>query len=324
MLRHLLLVVFIAHGACAPVLPHGQPDRALVRDVERIVDVRGRVGWLVDESEILAALPDTMKSVCQVPPQARRAALDWLDEKIDEHGGDIDLVWRERGKNLGKVDKLLLLTRTRVLLSRANEWARLGRCPFWLEPTMQFRGVHAQGWRFFATIEGGGRFTEEFALGTVRYGGGGAGRLLAGYSFGENWALSTGLEFGGTARFTNLQLGEQSELPELVGLGAAPVVFRWQFGLTAHMELEAGPIAYIDEATADQVMREVKVQFDWGYRVGAALGGTYVRLNRGVVPKFAVFVTVDHVPGTSGQLSLTQISIGARTGLDLSHWRNWD
>jgi hypothetical protein len=303
------------------VLPREPVPRALVRDVERVVDVRGNVGWFIDETEIQAVLPDVMKSLCQVPVEDREAALVWLDRDIVELGGpDVVAAWRARGKRLDKIEDLLLASRTRLLLGRANEWANQGRCPFWLEPTARFPGVHTQDHRFIATVEGGGRVTQEIALGRSRFGGGGSGRILAGYGFAEGWGLTSGLELGGGARFTNLQLGEQSEFPSLVGQAAMPIVLRKQLGLTTHAELEAGPMAYFDRGSADPSTRELKLHFDWGLRFGAALGGTYLRLHRGFIPKFAVAFTVDYVPAVSDQPGLTQIGIGFRTGIDFSRW----
>ena len=201
-------------GGCAPVFPQDPVERALVRDLTRVVDVRSRVGgWLVDETEVLGALPDAMRSVCQVDRGKRQLSLGWLDGQIVEQGGDVAARWRERGKDLDDVDVLLRLTRTRLLLRRASEWADLGRCPFWLEPSPDFAGVNTQGERFILTVEGGGRFTPEFILGEVKYGAGGGGRVLVGYGFRERWSLSTGFEMSSSARFSSLQLGEQSELP---------------------------------------------------------------------------------------------------------------
>jgi hypothetical protein len=313
-----LLLASLASLACARTPPPTVPaQRALVRDLERVVDVRTSTGWLIDENELIVAVPDALKAACQTLPEDRRAALAWMDLAIEREGGDVVARWRERGKELSEVKDLLRLTRMRLVLRRADEWVLAGRCPFWLEPTERFAGVHTQGGRFILTLEGGGRVIEEFALGRVKYGGGGAGRVLLGYGFGERWALSTGFELGGSARFTNLQLGEQSDLPEVVALAAAPVVLRFVFGITAHAELEAGPIAFIDQGRADPVTQRVTAQYDWGARIGLAVGGSFLRLQRAVIPKFAVSLTVDHVPGDP---NLTQIGIGVRTGVDFSRW----
>jgi hypothetical protein len=318
------IVILLAIGACAPALPHDPVERALVRDITRVVDVRTRMGgWLIDESEVTSSVPDALRSVCQVLPQRRQNALQWLDREIEMHGGDVAARWRDRDRDLDAVEDLLRLHHTRLVLRRAREWADMGRCPFWLEPSERFVGVNSQGSRFLITLEGGGRFTPEFALGTVKYGGGGSGRLLAGYGFGENWSLSLGIEVGGSARFTNLQLGEQSDLPSLVGVGVIPVVWRWHFGLSTFAELEAGPMGYFDEGSADPITRQVEAQFDRGLHLGVAVGAIYLRLERGLMPKFSFSITVDHVPGRDGKANLTQLGIGVRTGIDLSRWRSF-
>lgn len=307
-------------AACRPPYPVEQPQRALVRDLSRVVEIKQGVGWIVDEWEIERAVPDALKSVCQVPREARTLALAWLDETIAERGGDVATVWRARGKKLGKVDELLFFTRIRLLLQRAEQWAAQGRCPFWVETTPAFPGVQTQGHRFLVTLEGGGRVTGELALGRVKYGGGGSGRLLGGYAFGEDWALTMGPEFGGDARFTNLELGQAREFPELVAFASWPVVLRWQFGLSAHAEIEAGPLAYFDQASTNEAGTRVNARYYGGIHSGVALGGTYLRLARGVLPKFSVAVTVDVIPAVNGHAALTQIGIGLRTGVDVSRW----
>src|SRR5213593_821377 len=152
--RPAIVALSLVALGCAPVLPGPSTQRSLVRDVERVVDVRGDVGWFIDESEIQAVLPDVMKSFCQVPLEEREAAVLWLDHRIVDLGGpDVDAAWRTHGKKLSKIEPLLLATRTRMLLARATEWAKQGRCPFWLEPTPRFAGVHTQDHRFIATVE---------------------------------------------------------------------------------------------------------------------------------------------------------------------------
>ena len=313
-----------AAAGCAPVLPDEPVDRALIRDLTRVVDVRTRVGgWLVDETEVLGALPDAMRSICQVDRGRRLQAGAWLETEIAANGGDVAARWRERGKDLDEVERLLRLTRTRLLLRRASEWADLGRCPFWLEPSPAFAGVNTQGDRFILTVEGGGRFTPEFILGEVKYGAGGGGRILVGYGFGERFSLSFGFEMSSSARFSNLQLGEQSELPEIVLIGALPLVFRWTLGLSTFLELETGPMGYFDEGSADPIDAEVAARFHRGLHLGIALGATYLRLERGFIPRLSFAVTVDHVPGGAGRPTITQLGIGIRTGIDLSRWKRF-
>jgi hypothetical protein len=310
--------------ACAPAFPNDPVERALIRDLTRVVDVRSRVGgWLIDETEVTGAMTDALRSVCQVPINHRLAAQTWLNQRIIEEGGDVAARWRELGRDLDRVDELLRHTRVRLLLTRAAEWQDQGRCPFWLEPSPNFAGVNTQGGRWIFTVDGGGRFTTEYALGSVKYGGGGGGRLLLGYGFAELWSVAFGLELGGSAKFTNLQLGEQSEFPELVGFGVVPMVLRWHFGLSTFSELEVGPMAYLGEGSADPITGRVSGKLDRGIHVGLGVGASYLRLERGLVPKFTFSVTVDHIPGRAGAPTLTQIGFGVRTGIDLSSWKRF-
>ena len=228
-------------------------------------------------------------------------------------------LWRLRDRDMDEVSDLLRHTRVRLVLKRAMDWADQGRCPFWLEPSPGFAGVNTLAWRWFITIEGGGRFTPEFALGEVKYGGGGSGASCSVWLRRVVGAVA-GVELGGSARFTNLQLGQQSDLPSLAGVVIVPAVLRWQFGLSTFAEFEGGPMFYFDEGMADPITGTVVAQFDRGIHVGIAVGAAYLRLERGIIPKFAVSITVDYVPGTDGKATLTQLGIGARTGIDFSRW----
>jgi len=292
-----------------------------VRDLARIVDVDSRTGWLVDEVEIRSNIPAALMSVCQTPPSNRRNAMDWLEDRIADDGGDVARQWRLRGRSLGAVKDLLLWTRTRMLFERAEKWAIAGRCPFWLEPSPQFRGVHVQGERYILTVEGGGRFSAEHAQGEVTYGGGGSGRLLAGRSFDSFWALFAGVEFGGEARFDELRIGDDQELPSLKAFAAFPLVLRWDFGLSMYAEIEAGPLVFIDSAVVRDETNPGSIDADsiFGAHTGIALGGSFLRLKQGVIPKIAFTLTVDSLPSEG----ITQIGFGARTGFDVSFWRRW-
>jgi hypothetical protein len=292
-----------------------------VRDAQRIVEFRSSVGWVVDDTEIQQAMPDVMMSACQTPDADRAEALAWLDDQIAARGGDVATAWRARGKDLGKVDDLLALTRVRLLLGRADEWVRQGRCPFWLEPSNGFAGVQTHERRWVLTLEAGGRGVAAFALGQVRWGAGGSGRVLVGRGFGEEWTLSLGPEVGGDASFTTLELGQLNQFPELAAFMALPVVAKWRFGLAAHLEAEAGPISYVDRATAGTT--GVSAHYHTGLRTGVAVGGTFLRLGRGVVPTFAFTMTVDWIPAVGNTPALTQIGFGLRTGIELSRWRRF-
>jgi hypothetical protein len=267
------------------------------------------VGWLVDDVEVEAVLPDALKSACHVDEAHRTAALSWLDGEIARRGGSPVEAWRRAGKDLDKIDDLLLVVRTRLVLVRADAWVREGKCPFWIEPDPSFDGFHVLGRRWIFGAEAGGRFIVGAEKGIVGYGGGGAGRLLGGYGITERASLFLGLEAGGGARFTAVPLGEKTPIPDFVAIVAAPVIARYTFGLSAFVDAEVGPMAYLNQVAA---------QVEPGFRGGLGVGAAYLRMKRGLLPRFTFGLTVDHAPGWGGSGAVTQLSAGLRAGFDLS------
>lgn len=207
------------------------------------------------------------------------------------------------------------------LLTEVDNRVRKGKCPFWLESSPNFKGVHTSANRYVLSIEGGGRFTMERAVGQTRYGGGGSGRLLAGRAFDDRFTLLFGVEFGGDARFTNLKLGKVEEFPELAAIAAAPLVGRWDFGLSTHVEAEVGPLLFIDRATANEQLGIVDAGAVPGVRFGLGFGGKYLRIQQGVIPRFTFALTMDLIPADNGRPNLVQFGFGARTGFDISSWK---
>jgi hypothetical protein len=307
--RRRALLLLPALGACAPTLPGAPVERALVRDVARVVDVRQKVGWMIDDKEIDAALSDVLPSACRVEAEARAASLTWLDAEIARRGGDPAEAWRRAGKQLDKLDDLLLFARTRLVLARADEWVRDGKCPFWMEPKPGFDGIQVVARRWTVGAEAGGRFVVGSESGVFGYGGGGGGRLLVGYGVGERLSVFVGLEGGGSARFTNAPIGERFDLPDLLGVFAVPVVARQTLGLSGFVEAEVGPMAFLNQ---------VEGRLEPGLRAGFGIGGHYLRLKRGLLPRFTFAFSFDHAPGWGAGATITQASAGLRAGFDLS------
>ena len=303
------LALLVAVVGCATVLPATPVERALVRDVARVVDVRQKVGWLIDDKEVDAALPDVLPSACRVDAAARAASLAWLDGEVAKRGGTPVEAWRRAGKDMDKIEELLLFARTRLVLARADAWARDGKCPFWLEPTASFDGVQVVARRWIVGAEAGGRFIVGSENGVLGYGGGGGGRVLVGYGFDERHSLFIGLEGGGGARFTNVPIGERITVPDLLAIFAVPVVGRRTLSLSGFVEAEVGFMAYLNQ---------VEGRIEPGVRAGVGLGGTYLRLKRGLLPRFTFGVTLDHAPGWGAGANITQVSAGLRAGFDLS------
>jgi hypothetical protein len=303
-----LAVLFL--GACAtPALPEPPVQRALVRDVARVVDVRQKVGWLLDDTEVDGALPDVMPSACRVSESDRAASLAWLDARVASLGGQPAEAWRRAGKDLDKIADLLLFTRTRLVLARADQSVRDGKCPFWIEPEPNFDGTQTLANRWMFGAEAGGRLIIGAENGVLGYGAGGGGRVLLGYGLNERNALFFGLEVGGGARFTSVPIGERVAIPDFLAIAAAPVIGRRSISLSGFVEAEVGPMAYFNQ---------VEGIVEPGLRVGVGIGGSYLRLKRGLLPRFTFGILLDHAPGWNDGVTITQLSAGLRAGFDLS------
>jgi hypothetical protein len=283
--------------------------RALVRDVARVVDARQTLGWVIDDDEVDAVLPDALRSVCRTGEAARAAGLAWLDAEIARRGGPPAEAWLRTGKDLDKIDELLLFARTRLVLERADASARAGKCPFWMEKDPHFDGIQVVARRWIVGAEAGGRFILGWENGVAGFGGGGAARVLGGYGLTERASLYLGLEAGGGARFTKVPIGERATIPDFVAIVAVPVVGRYAVRVSGFVEAELGFMAYLNQ---------VEARVEPGFRAGVAVGGLYSRLKRGLLPRFAFAVSVDHAPGLNSGYTLTQLSAGFRGGFDLS------
>ncbi len=216
-LRFALVLLAACSMRRAPAHP---TERALFRDLERQVTIAAATGWGIDRTRVEGMLETTLDSTCRVHPLARRALARWLDDQIAEHGGDVELAWRERGKNLSKVDDLLVLTRVRLVLRRAEESAH--ECPFWIEPEDTYRGRQISEHRFQVSLGGGGKAIAIQQGKDADVSAGGAGRLLLGRMLGNGDGVYVGLEIGGSAGFPKDAMGNRGNL-EI----AADVSRRW-------------------------------------------------------------------------------------------------
>jgi len=282
----------------------------------RVVDVREKApGWEFDALEVEAVMPDVLPSACLVSEAHRTAALAWMAQEIARQGGSPEAKWRANGKQLGKIDDLLRLTRARLTLERAAAGARAGRCPFWMEPDERFAGRQSFARRWFLGVESGGGVNAGLAAGTIDFGPSGSVRALGGHGVGETWSLMAGIEGGGGARLTEFKLVDQ-QIPPLDAFLALPVVGRRMLGLSAHLDLEAAAIAYIDRLDVSQ--GGIRWTAAPGIRLGAGVGGSYVRLRLGAIPTLTFMLEGDYVPGSGGRPAVGRIGITARAGAFLS------
>ena len=296
-----LAAMAAAAGCGRRPVPVDPTVRALYLDLERQVTVNAATGWGVDRLEIESILESSLDSVCRVEPIARSQLARWVNDQIAREGGPVDEAWRARGKDLAKVDDLLVLTRVQKLLARAEEVA--GECPFWLEPEEPFRGRQISEGTWQLTFGGGGKgiVARQDDLLDLRFGG--AGRLLFGRAF-VGHAVYAGVELGASAAFPKDADGERSSL--LLGVDiVAPVVYRRTL-TNAYLELEAG---WLGRAT-EQDWRAL----DHGIHVGAAIGARALR-TRFLFPGAAIGISWERafIDGPD----LTTLKIGARVAFDL-------
>jgi len=232
--------------ACAATLPAAPTSRALVRDLEKIVDSQEQIkGWVVDDAEIQLVINDAMLSVCRVPIEERIAALAWLAQEIKREDGPVVDAWLRSGKIKSAVSTLVLLTRAKTLLAEANRWAEGGKCPFWIEPVQSFDGRQSFVHRWFFSGEGGGRFSfgleKTGAQATViGIGAGGAGRFMGGYGISDTIAVMAGGE---------MALGGRLTAPGGVVITGTGLVAVRAIFLSGYLEFETGPQEYLNQTT---------------------------------------------------------------------------
>lgn len=296
-----LLVVALAACTQRPA-PADPSQRALFRDLERQVTVSAATGWGADSVEVEALSKPATDSACRVDMIDRRALAEWISAEIRRLGGPVEDAWRARGKDLGAVDDLLVLTRVQKLLARAEELSL--DCPFWLEPERPFRGRQISEDTWLLSFGGGGKGTVSLQSNELDLKFGGAGRLLLGRAFTNGHALFVGLEAGASAAFPKNDMGERTMLELGVDV-VAPLVYRRTL-LNAYVEVEAG---WLGRATE----RDWK-DFDHGVHVGFAVGGRALR-TRWLFPGAAFGLSWERtfLDGDDA----TTVKIGARVAFDL-------
>jgi hypothetical protein len=282
--------------------PREPSERALFRDLERQVTINATTGWGIDRLELDSMLETTLDSVCRVDPLTRRALATWLEGEIARLGGPVEVAYKQRGKKLRRVDDLLVVTRVRLLLERAEQLAN--ECPFWLEPELPFRGRQISEHKFQLSFGGGGKGIAIAQGERTDFSAGGAGRLLLGRMLADGHGIYTGVELGGSAAFPKDGMGTRSSI-ELAADFVVPLVYRRMF-TSSYMEFEAGWLGRSTERDWGSL--------DSGYHVGMAFGGRSLR-TRFVFPGVALGLSYERV-FLDGD-DLTMFKLGVRVALDL-------
>ncbi len=292
-----LSALCILLSACVATLPSERTSRALVRDLEKIVDSREQIkGWVVDDAEIQLVINDAMLSVCRVPPEERAAALEWLGAEIKREDGPVAAAWLKHGKIRNDISNLVLLSRARALLAEAELWAKDGKCPFWIEPAEDFDGRQSFAHRLIFAGEGGGRFS--FGLEktgshptVIGIGAGGAGRFMGGYGISDSLALLIGGEMALGGRLT----APGGVVVTATGLVAVRAIF-----LSGYLEFETGPQEYFNQTTGQNQI---------GFHGAVGVGSMSLRSFGGFVSGSVLSVSYDYTYG--------QDSTGERTHSNL-------
>ncbi len=271
-------------------------EQSLLADVRRVVVAVEEAGWFIDAHEYDGIVQILLESACRTPGPARQAAL----EKLARHARvDPEKLYYEEGGMTERVEDALTAYRYWVALKRTLE--RTDECPFYVEPSYTFQGRQTEREKLVVHLEGGG-VAEAIRMGD-RYGvgGGGNGRLLLGWGFGDRVSLLAGGEVGGGAELNPPSEAEQFTLKYLA---AAPVVARFH-AINWLYDVEAAPVVMLE---GDELALQ------WGARLGFAVGLSTLRA-RDFLPWAGIAVTVDHYfPG--GDRPATQlIRGGLRVGI---------
>jgi hypothetical protein len=301
--RRAATIAVVVLAACsrrpAPVEPTA---RALFRDLERHVTVAATTGWGADRLEIEDLLESSLDSTCRVDPGVRRELRAWLDAEIARLGGPVERAWRERDKDLARVEDLLVLTRVQRLLARAEEMA--SDCPFWLEPERPFRGRQISERRFMLAFGGGGKLIGVSQGDRSDLNAGGAGRLLVGRALTDGHAVLAGAEGGASASFPRDAMGERTSLVIAIDL-VAPVVYRRTF-TNSYVEVEAGWLGRTSERDWSAI--------DHGVHLGIAFGARALR-TRFLFPGAAFGASWERTFQDGDDV--TMFKLGARVAFDL-------
>jgi hypothetical protein len=269
----------------------------LLLDLERIVAAEDASGWFLDRAALDAIHPVVMESACRAGAPVRLRALDLLRAEQATRGKP-EVVYQEQGRELtSDVYDALQTDRELRALERAHESSQ--DCPFWVS-TSDFRGLQTYRSRFLISLETGGVGQLRHTAGAWTFGGGGAGRLLAGYGLRAPISVLGGLEFGGGAL-----LDPGSEPTQLIVnyFPAIPLVVRIH-GVSWHYDFE---VAAVSQFQAND--------FDLGYggRFGFGIGVSALR-TRGFIPWAGAAVAYDHYFETGGRERAHFLRAGLRVG----------
>lgn len=289
---------FSAAGADAEAVSAARSADALLNDLSRIVDAEDSTGWLIDEAAYREIYPDLMDSVCRATKAVRKLALERL-ERARRAYGDPHAAYLRAGSRLdSKAEDALKVTRLTVALRKAIAGVDTD-CPFWIEPSPDFRGRQSVRESPFFSLETGGVVQIRRTAGDYTLGGGGAGRLLLGYGF-TDVSMLFGIEFGGSA-----MIQPNTEPTQFVVnyLPAIPFILRFH-DLAFHYDIEVAPVGLFQADQGD---------LSYGLRAGFNAGLSALR-TRGLLPWAGLGVATEYYLESGGRPSALFLRWGLRVG----------
>ncbi|MCB9550272.1 MAG: hypothetical protein H6706_31125 [Myxococcales bacterium] len=303
MSRWAFVALAMGLGGCATLPPPG-PARALYVDLDQLVAGRERTDWVVDRVELEAVADDLMRSVCATPLAERARLGGWLAARQGELG-EPEALWRSAGGDLALVQPALHLARVRKLLAHGQTIE--GECPFWLPPTEDFGGVHADADRFILQAETMGAFQLVLAEGAdPAVGGAGLVRLLPGYGLNHHLTVLLGLEMGVASE---LDRGEGGEVQLTPGFAAGvPLVLRVHVG---SLRWDTG--VSLTGRSKDPDFSNPRMGLRWDQSIGVAT----LRV-AGVQPYVMIWAGHEWLPETDSAPRLHSLRMGSRVGI------SWD
>lgn len=290
----------VALPALGPMEP---PDtrgaQGILADVERIVLSEESSGWFLDATHQTALYATVLQTVCQASEGARRQALATLEARA-QRAGDPKEVYQQQGRQFtDAVTRALSAQRQRDTLRVSIEGASRD-CPFWVTPRAGYDGRQTDRNRFVLTFESGGLLQLRRTSGEWTYGGGGVGRLLAGYGFGGKVTLLAGGEFAGGAM---LRPGAETSGFVINYFPAIPVLLRVH-SVAWHYDFELAAVSLFQ---ADNLA------FSFGTRAGFAVGVSALR-TRFFIPWAGAALAYEHYFDSGGRPPQDFIRAGLRVG----------
>jgi hypothetical protein len=292
--------VLIVSG-CA-TWPHDPVERALYIDLTKAVQLSNDTGWVIDRVQLENNSEGALRSVCQVEPERRLALERWLDQRIQTLGGSVERVYEQHGKDLDAASDILEYERVRALLKFARARADED-CPFWLEPQPDFRGVQSDAERLVILADTLGYGSLILEGDNEALGGGGGGRLFAGYGLDAAWTLAIGAEVGGSGAFVKNEMGKRGI--DTTFNAAVPVLLR----LTRYsrvFDLEVAPIVRFNPDT--DILPP-------GVRTSVAAGFSTMR-SAAFMPYALLWLAYEYHPADNRGPEDHSLHIGTRVGVD--------